>query len=248
MIPEAIACRSFVVRIDPRVRVVTAAAFATVTALSAQVAVAAAAGAAALGLAVAARLPVRALARRLIPLNAFVAMVAVSFLLTSPGPALAAWGAVRISTEGAGLAALVALKANAIVLVITVLLGTLDAVHLGHALERLRIPAKWTRLLLFTVRYLEVFHRESIRLRQAMTVRAFRPRANWHTLRTYGYLAGMLLVRAFDRSERVLAAMKCRGYTGRFPAMDPAPLDWADRAFAAGACGVVAALVAGNYF
>ena len=82
---------------------------------------------------------------------------------------------------------------------------------LGHALGHLHVPRKLAHLLLFTVRYLDVLDREYRRLRAAMKVRSFRPRMSLHTYRAYGYLVGMLLVRSFDRSERMLAAMKCRG-------------------------------------
>jgi cobalt/nickel transport system permease protein len=43
---------------------------------------------------------------------------------------------------------------------------------------------------------------------------------NGHSYRAIGYLVGMLLVRSFDRSERVLAAMKCRGFRGRYYMLD----------------------------
>ena len=35
-----------------------------------------------------------------------------------------------------------------------------------------------------------------------------------------GDLLGMLLVRGYDRSERIMAAMKCRGFQGRFYLLD----------------------------
>jgi cobalt/nickel transport system permease protein len=53
-----------------------------------------------------------------------------------------------------------------------------------------------------------------------MRVRCFRPGVNRHSYRAFGYLVGMLLVRSFDRSERVLAAMKCRGFCGRYYMFD----------------------------
>ena len=43
---------------------------------------------------------------------------------------------------------------------------------------------------------------------------------NGHSYRSLGYLVGMLLVHSFDRSERVLAAMKCRGFCGRYYLLD----------------------------
>ena len=110
----------------------------------------------------------------------------------------------------------IALKGNALVLGLLALLGTMDAVTLGHALGHLRVPHKLALLLLFTVRYLDVLQREYRRLRASMKVRGFRPRMNRHTYRAYGYLIGMLLVRSFDRSERIVAAMKCRGFRGHF--------------------------------
>ena len=49
-----------------------------------------------------------------------------------------------------------------------------------------------------------------------MKVRCFRPRTDRRTCRAYGHLVGMLLVRSLDRSERVMDAMKCRGFKGEF--------------------------------
>ena len=82
------------------------------------------------------------------------------------------------------------------------------------------MPDKLSHLLLFTVRYLDVLHREYLRMRAAMKVRGFRPRMDRHTYRSYGYLVGMLLVRSFERSERIMAAMKCRGFRGHFYLLD----------------------------
>ena len=62
-----------------------------------------------------------------------------------------------------------------------------------------------------------------------MKMRGFRPRMNWHTYRTYGYLVGMLLVRSLERSERIVAAMKCRGFRGRFYLLDHFAFSSADR-------------------
>ena len=158
--------------------------------------------------------------RRLLPLNLLMVLLALVLPLTTPGTPLWPLGAPHVSREGLQLAALITLKGNTIVLAILVLLGSIDATTLGHALSHLRVPGKLTHLLLFTVRYLDVLHREYLRLRAAMRVRGFRPRMDRHTYRSYGYLAGMLLVRGFDRSERIVAAMKCRGFRGRFYILD----------------------------
>jgi cobalt/nickel transport system permease protein len=47
-------------------------------------------------------------------------------------------------------------------------------------------------------------------------VRGFRMRADWHTYRTLGNLAGTLLVRGHERAQRVHQAMLARGFDGTF--------------------------------
>jgi cobalt/nickel transport system permease protein len=124
-----------------------------------------------------------------------------------------------------------------------VLAGTLEASVLGHALSHLHVPDKLTHLLLLTVRYLEVLQREYLRLEAAMRVRGFRPRISRHTYRSYGYLVGMLLVRSLDRSERVLAAMKCRGFRGRFYLLDHFAFSRRDVPFCVASGVVLAGLI-----
>ena len=49
-----------------------------------------------------------------------------------------------------------------------------------------------------------------------MKIRSFKPGTNLHTYRSYAYLAAMLLVRSYDRADRVYQAMICRGFHGTF--------------------------------
>jgi cobalt/nickel transport system permease protein len=104
------------------------------------------------------------------------------------------------------------------------------------------MPEKLAHLLLFTVRYIDVLRREYGRLRLAMRVRGFRPRMSLHTYRAYGCLVGMLLARSLERSERIVAAMKCRGFRGRFYLLDHFTFSPRDLGFAAGASAVLAAV------
>jgi len=219
-IPSASGTTAPIARVDPRARIVAAAFFSIVVATADRFTVLLAAlAAAALVLALSGLSPGAAI-RRLLPLNLLMLLLALLLPLTTDGTPLFTLAALGFSAEGLWLAAAIALKGNAIVLVLVALLGGLEATTMGHALSHLRVPDKLTHLLLFTVRYLDELHREYQRLRSAMKVRAFRPRISWHTYRAYGYLAGMLLIRSFDRSERIVAAMKCRGFRGRFYLLD----------------------------
>ncbi len=236
--------RSVIHRLDPRVRIVVLAAFASVVAVSTRPAVAAAALGAALGLALLARLGWGLLLRRAAAVNGFMLVLVITLPMTVPGEPIATLGPVAFSEVGLRQAGEIMLKANAIVLAITALISSMHLVTFGHALGRLHVPPKLVHVLFFTVRYSDVLHHQYARLRRTMRVRGFRARLNRHTYRTFGYLVGMLLVRSFDRSHRILAAMKCRGFTGRFAAIDTPALAGRDAAFALAAALLLTALAA----
>jgi len=211
---------SYLPQVDPRVRIIAAVAFA--------IAVAAAHQFLTLGIALAGALLAaglcgftwRTVLRRLLPLEILLFLLLLILPIATPGTACLRLGLLDFSEEGLVLGARIALKGNAIVLALVTLVGTMEATTLGHALAHLRVPQKLAHLLLLTVRYLDVLHQEYRRMRAAMKVRCFRPAVDLHTYRTFGYLVGMLLVRSFDRSERIMAAMKCRGFQGRFYMLD----------------------------
>ena len=223
-----------IARIDPRARIVVAIVFSLIAAEVRSFAALGAALAAAILAAAFSGLPPAMLLRRLLPLNVLAAILAILLPLSAAGRPVATIGVLRFSQDGLLLAAKIAIKSNAIVLAIVVLIGTMDMNTLGHALSHLRVPARLTHLFLFTVRYVEVLHGEYRRLREAMKVRCFRPRMDGHTYRSLGNLLGMLLVRGYDRSERILAAMTCRGFQGRFYLLDHFVFRRRDAIFCAG--------------
>ncbi|MBU4459257.1 MAG: cobalt ECF transporter T component CbiQ [Verrucomicrobia bacterium] len=224
-------------RLDPRVRVAAAALLSIPVALAAGPGVPAMALVAGCGLAVAARLPEPALLRRLGRLNLFVLFLWLMLPWSTPGTPAGTIAGLGLTHEGVELALLIALKANAIVLLFTSLVATVPPAELGYALRHLGLSDKLVHLFLFAIRYTDVIHGEYERLRGAMRARAFRANFSLHTLRTFGYLVGLLLVRSLDRAERVLAAMKCRGFDGRFRSLTPFAMRPADWAFlVAGSC------------
>lgn len=234
---------SYVQGLDPRAKILAAVAFSVVVALvQGLAALGLALGVAALAVA-AARLRPAAVVARLVPLNLFMLLLAAVLPLTTPGEPFWHLGPLAFSWEGLLLAARVALKGNAILLALVLLLGTIEMGTLGHALDHLYVPTKLAHLLLMTVRYLDVLEREYRRLSAAMKLRGFRPRTDRHTLRTYGHLVGMLLVRSFDRSERIVAAMKCRGFRGHFYMLDHFAYSRRDLLFAVVSLSALAALV-----
>jgi cobalt/nickel transport system permease protein len=122
--------------------------------------------------------------------------------------------------KGLVLAGAITLKANAIVMILIGLLSTSPVNNLFHALAHLKAPEKLVHLFLFFYRYLHVLHREYHKLTLAMRVRGFKPGNNLHTYRAYANLAGMVLVKSYDRAQRVYQAMLCRGFDGTYWLLD----------------------------
>jgi len=224
---------SLIHRLDPRVKIVVVAAFAIIVAVSDKFSPALAGLCGALILLAAARLNLLLVLRRLLIVNLFVLFLWVFLPFTYPGTPFFKIGPLTGTQEGVRYALMITVKCNTIVIASIALLSTTTLVTLGHALSHLRVPDKIVHLFFFTVRYFFVIHEEYLRLKNAMRVRCFRPRTNLHTYRSYAYLVGMLLVGSFDRSERILAAMKCRGFKSRLYILDHFVLARRDVVFAA---------------
>ena len=231
---------SFIHRLDPRARIVVAALLSVLLAVSDRPAALCAGLAVGSALIAMGRIRFSKLMWHLSIINGFILLLWVILPVATRGEAVAQLGRIRLTREGLQYALIITIRSNAIALVCLALLATMDLVTLGHALHHLRVPNKLVHIFLFTVRYFGILHAEYHRLARAMTVRCFRPRTNRHTYRSYGNLVGMLLVNSFDRSERVMAAMKCRGFRGEFYILSHFRLAGRDVAFAA---ATVAALV-----
>ncbi|MBT6273345.1 MAG: cobalt ECF transporter T component CbiQ [Chromatiales bacterium] len=209
--------------VDARVRIVVSVTFAlSVVSFTNVAALVAAVAVAVLALLVTG-VPKGPTLKRVMAMDGFVIMVLIMLPFTMPGDTLFSVFGLNASSQGLVRAIEIGLKANAVVLLLLVLVGSLEPVEFGYALHRLRVPTTLVHLLMFTVRYVDVLDGEYRRLRIAMKARGFRPTNCWHTYRTLGYLIGMMLIRAMERSERILAAMKCRGFSGKIHLLEPLP-------------------------
>lgn len=227
---------------DPRLRVLATLAFALAVLSLGRLSLLLVALLLAGGIALAAGLSPRQIFKRLLALEGFMLVLLILLPFSVPGESVLQLGAFSASREGLQQAAAILLRANAIVLALLALVGTLEPVVLGHALAQLRVPDKLVHLFLFTVRYLGLLHGEYRRLRQAMRTRGFVARSDAHTWRSLGWLTGMLLVRSLERSQRIVEAMKCRGFNGRFYLLDGRRWQGADTLFA-----VVGALLVATF-
>ncbi len=206
---------SLIHKLDPRAKISVALIFSVVVAVGRSIPASAAALLFPVILTMLARMSMRSVLSRLAVVNGFVLFVWMFLPFTFKGEALGSLGPLTVYREGVLHCVLITLKSNAIVLCAIALLGTSSVFDLVHALGHMGVPDKLVHLFFFCFRYLQVIHEQYVRLLRAMKIRGFKPRTDMHTYRSYAYLVGMLLVRSFHRSERILTAMKCRGFKGK---------------------------------
>jgi cobalt/nickel transport system permease protein len=148
----------------------------------------------------------------------FVLIFLVPFFLIMPlsYPGDAAFHVLGLgfAWEGLRLATLIFLKAVSIVLVTYSVFGSSRFDVSMYALQKLKCPKVVVQMLLFTYRYTFVFLDEMRRMHTSMRARGFVPRTNMRTMNVFGHFVGTLLIRSFERTDRVYKAMLSKGYQG----------------------------------
>jgi cobalt/nickel transport system permease protein len=207
---------SIIHALDPRVKIIIVALFSVIVAVSSRFLSLLPALGISLFLVVMAKLPIKRVFYRVLLVNGLILFLWFVLPFTYNGQGLFAIGPFIATKEGILLASQITVKSNAILLSMIALLSTTPIFSLGHAMGQLYFPDKITHLFLFTFRYIHVIYKEYRRLINAMKMRGFVPRTNIHTYKSYAYLVGMLLVRSYDRAERIHKAMRCRGFNKKY--------------------------------
>jgi len=94
------------------------------------------------------------------------------------------------------------------------LIATTGMEKLGAAMRMLRVPKIMVLQLLLTYRYISVLGDELSRMLRAYSLRA--PGHRGIERAAWGSFTGSLLLRSFDRAQRVYSAMCLRGFTGEY--------------------------------
>lgn len=207
---------SFLHKLDPRVKIIVVLLFSVIVAITDKYISLLGALLFAIGVVIIAKLKTREVISRLLVVNSFIFLLWLMLPFTFPGEKIYTLGSLGISREGIKYAFLITVKSNSIILTGIALLSTSSIFNLVHALRHLYLPDKLIQLFFFTYRYIHTIYSEYVKLNNAIKIRGFKPQTNLHTYKTYSYLVGMMLVRSYDRSNRVYNAMLCRGFKGKF--------------------------------
>ena len=220
---------SWLHRLDPRVKVITAVAFILGMALLPDGAWLAymLAWAMVITLALAADIAPWFVIKRSLLVVPFL-LAALTVVFTLPGQVL--WrGPLGLTATDAGMVRFTSIFLRSwISLQMAVLLtASTRFPDILHALRHLKVPALFVAVLAFMYRYLFVLADESSRLLHARAARsaALPGQAHGRSLPwragVAGSMVGQLFVRSLDRSDRVYSAMLARGYNGELLTMNP---------------------------
>ena len=135
--------------------------------------------------------------------------------------------------EGARFLALL-LRAMLCLLLLLLLTSTTPFGELLRGFRKLGCPRILVLNLGFLYRYLFVFTEEVLRMRQARDCRRVGQAPLLAELRLIGSMLGALLLRSFERAERMHLAMLSRGYSGQFTVLAPRKFTWRDLIFLSG--------------
>lgn len=155
-------------------------------------------------------LPAGYIARKVALLCPFALVVAI-FNPLFDRDILVQLGPVGISGGWVSCASIV-LRASLTVGAAIILLAVTGFPAICRALERLGMPPAFAVQLLFLYRYIFVLTEEGGRASRARELRSFGKKGLG--MRIYGALLGSLLIRTWQRAERIHMAMLARGFNG----------------------------------
>ncbi|MFV9506519.1 MAG: cobalt ECF transporter T component CbiQ [Oscillochloridaceae bacterium umkhey_bin13] len=181
------------------------------------------------------------------------ALVAVTLVFSRTGEPLwrFALGPLELVATDAGLVAFLSVLVRSWLSVQAALLltATTHFTEVLAALRALRLPPVLVAILGFAYRYLFVMVDEAQRMLRARACRSATvpgQRAGgslaWRAA-VVGQMAGTLFLRAYERSERIYAAMLARGYQGELRTLGARPLTSAEQGILLLGIGLLAAVV-----
>lgn len=159
------------------------------------------------------RLPFSFLLERLRLPGFFFLVVAFFLPLLSGQTVLFHLGPIAVKKEGCLDLLLITAKFLCILTTAVILFGTTPFLTTLKAMAALGLPPILVDMALFSYRYLYEIGNDLKKMETAMKLRGFR-NSSLRSAAVLAFLAGTLLVRSYERSDRVYKAMVLRGYGG----------------------------------
>jgi len=244
--------RGLLQALDPRVKLVGLLALVVSAALSRRLVVMGALFALGIVLAVASRLSLRGLAKRVwLVAFAFTFMIAAPAVFLTPGETI--WrlplfggASVAITAQGARTALLLLARVETAVTLSALLVLTTPWMHLLKALRTLRVPVEVIVLLAMTHRYVILLAETANQMFESRQSRMVGRLSGREQRRLMVNSGGVLLSKTLEMGDQVYLAMQARGFRGEVRLLDEFRLRGWDYVAGCGFAAAVLAAVAGR--
>lgn len=182
--------------------------------------------------------PWKPLLRRMLPAAPFALVMGLSNLLLDR----TVWFFLGVVPITGGLLSCLSILLKTVwtVSAVLLLIATTPLTELTEQLARIGVPRVLCLQFLLTYRYISVLLHEAEQMYTAYRLRAGNVRGV--RMADMGCFLGQLLLRSYDRADRVYCAMKCRGYDGSYHAGTAVRQTPKELALTAGVCIAVVAL------
>ena len=137
--------------------------------------------------------------KRLFLLNIFIIMVSASAVIN----------------EDYELALLLFLRSNALLLFALLLFYNKTLFDIATGMQTLRVPDKLSSLFFFVAKFVIIIKEEFATTKKVMRVRNFRSKTSIFSYKIYANVIGMMIVKCFDRAEKLKNTMILRNFKGR---------------------------------
>ena len=215
-------------KLDSRVKIISVFSFVIVAAMLTRPEAVVSALAAAVVLAAASRIPAKRLLFSYATAIPFIALASVSvFLFAGPERGIT----------------MLARTSSCVIPLLVLALGT-ETFDLFTGLRRLRVPGMITTLLMLTFRFLLLLSDELERMKISRRARGFRGGRSIldrYGLKVLSFTAGMVLLRASSRADRVYEGLRCKAFRRDMKPWRTSSVKMRDLAFLA--CVAFAAII-----
>ena len=227
---EALSADGWFARLDPRAKILGVFAFVAVSAFLTNSVLISASLLASLTLVLVSQIPLSRIAKAYAAALFFIVFASLSiFLFSGFERGVEMWA-----------------RASACVLALLVLVTGTETYELFAGLRRLKVPSMITTLLLLTHRYVILLSEELSRMKVARSARGFSGGRSLLDRRAFTVLAntaGMLLVRAGARADRIYEALRARGFSMEMDVWRVSKMAFADAVFLFTMCAMSALML-----
>jgi cobalt/nickel transport system permease protein len=112
-------------------------------------------------------------------------------------------------------ALLIALRANAIILFALLIFHNKSLFDIASGMQTLKLPDKLVSLFFFVGKFIIIIKQEFNITKNVMKIRNFKSKTNLFSYKVYANVIGMLIVKCFDRAEKLKNSMILRNFQGK---------------------------------